>query len=120
MKRPAPVAECQPKRPLSLALLKSRWRPAPSDERLCLFVTWWRRMHRKRRGLRAVRLLVMARRSDQKAAVERSALEVCKWPTCRGGNWVLVSWQIDGAGMWLKEFATKEAALTVFRSLLPG
>ena len=118
MKRPAPVAECQPKRPLSLALLKSRWRPAPSDERLCLFVAWWRRMHRKRRGLRPVRLRALVRKSDQMATAGRSVVELCKWPSCRGGDWVLVCWQIDGAGMWLKEFATKEAALTVLRSLL--
>ncbi len=77
-------------------------------------------MHGKRRGLRPARFRAVARQDDQMARVGRSALEVCKWPSRRGGNWVLVSWQIDGVGMWLKEFATKEAASTVFRSLLPG
>ena len=62
----------------------------------------------------------MARESDQMEKAGRSVVEVCKWPSCRGGDWVLVCWQIDGAGMWLQEFRTKEAALTVFRSLLRG
>lgn len=88
---------------------------SPDDQKGHDFVSWWRRMHQGRRPLIAVTLkpVTMPVTTDRPPA--RYLFEICRWPYAASFQWTFICWLIDGAGMWAKEFPTKQAALAYFR-----
>ena len=48
------------------------------------------------------------------AAPQRFVWEVCRWPQWRSSEWTFVCWMIDGDGMWMQSFRSKQAAMAYF------
>jgi hypothetical protein len=77
------------------------------------FRGFWRRMHGPTCKLAAVALKYVEWSPDG-AAPNRLVWEVCEWPRGHSATWTFVCWLIDGQGMWLRPFASKEDALRFF------
>lgn len=83
------------------------------DERARAFRRFWRRMHSPTCKLAAVALKYVEWSPDG-AAAHRYVWEVCEWPQGNTATWTFVCWLIDGQGMWLRQFASREDALHFF------
>ena len=77
------------------------------------FVEFWRRMHGTTCKLVAAALKYIDWSSDG-ATAHRYVWEVCEWPRGDSATWTFVCWLIDGQGMWLRQFASKEDAMRFF------
>lgn len=58
-----------------------------------------------------IRLIVWA---EEGAAAQRFIWEVCRWPKGHAWSWAFVCWMIDGDGMWMQPFPSKQAAMARF------
>ena len=83
------------------------------DDKLTSFIDFWSRMHGTTCKLAAVALKYIEWSSDGTAA-HRYVCEVCEWPQGNTATWTFVCWLIDGQGMWLRQFASREDALRFF------
>ena len=83
------------------------------DDQLTSFIDFWTRMHSTTCQLVAVALKYVEWSPDG-AAAHRYVWEVCEWPKGNTATWTFVCWLIDGQGMWLRQFASREEALHFF------
>jgi len=83
------------------------------DDKLTAFIDFWTRMHGTTCKLAAV-VLRYVEWSPDDAAVQRYVWEVCEWPRGDSATWTFVCWLIDGQGMWLRHFASKDEAMHYF------
>ena len=83
------------------------------DDKLTSFIDFWTRMHGTICKLAAVALKYVEWSPDG-AATHRYVWEVCEWPRGDSATWTFVCWLIDGQGMWLRQFASREDALRFF------
>lgn len=77
------------------------------------FLGFWHRMHGTTCTLVAVALKYVEWSPDG-AATHRYVWEVCEWPRGNTATWTFVCWLIDGQGMWLRKFTSKETAMAFF------
>ena len=77
------------------------------------FVGFWQRMHGTTCKLVAVALKYVEWSPDDTGA-QRYVWEVCEWPQGSSTTWTFVCWLIDGQGMWLRHFASKDEAMQYF------
>jgi len=77
------------------------------------FVGFWQRMHGTTCKLAAVALKYVEWSLDG-TAPNRYVWEVCDWPRGNSATWTFVCWLVDGQGMWLRQFASKERAMAFF------
>ena len=84
-----------------------------TDERAWEVRGFWHRMHGTTCTLAAVALKYVEWSPDG-AATHRYVWEVCEWPRGNTATWTFVCWLIDGQGMWLRSFASKEDAQHFF------
>ena len=84
-----------------------------TDELASVFRGFWQRMHGSVCTLVAAELKFVNCSSDG-AAPHRCVWEVCEWPRGDSATWTFVCWLIDGQGMWLQQFASREEALRFF------
>lgn len=83
------------------------------DEYARAFRGFWHRMHSPTGKLTAATLKYIEWSPDG-AVLKRYVWEVCKWPQGNTATWTFVCWLIDGQGMWLRPFASKEEAMSFF------
>ena len=83
------------------------------DDKLTSFIDFWSRMHGTTCKLVAVALKYIEWPPDGVAA-HRYVWEVCEWPRGSTATWTFVCWLIDGQGMWLRHFASKDEAMHYF------
>lgn len=86
---------------------------ADSDEKATAFLAFWHRMHSTTCKLAAAALKYVEWSPDG-AALHRYVWEVCEWPRGDSATWTFVCWLIDGQGMWLRQFTSKDAAVRFF------
>ena len=86
---------------------------ADTDDKATAFLGFWQRMHGTTCKLVAVALKYVEWSPDG-AAAHRYVWEVCEWPKGNTATWTFVCWLIDGQGMWLRQFASREEALHFF------
>lgn len=83
------------------------------DDSMSSFIAFWTRMHSTTCKLAAAALKFVEWAPDG-AARQRHVWEVCEWPQGNTATWTFVCWLIDGQGMWLRKFASKDDALHYF------
>lgn len=83
------------------------------DDSMTSCIDFWTRMHSTTCKLVAAALKYVEWSPDG-AATQRYIWEVCEWPKGNTATWTFVCWLIDGQGMWLRQFASKEEALHFF------
>ena len=84
-----------------------------TDAKARSLIGFWRRMHGTTCTLAAVALKYVEW-SPEGAAAQRHVWEVCEWQLGNSATWTFVCWLIDGQGMWLRSFASKEDAQHFF------
>jgi len=84
-----------------------------TDAKARSLIGFWRRMHGTTCKLAALALKYVECSADR-AAVQRYVWEVCEWQQGNSATWTFVCWLIDGQGMWLRSFASKEDAQHFF------
>ena len=84
-----------------------------TDEKARSLIGFWHRMHGTTCKL-ATAALKYVEWSPDGAAAHRYVWEVCEWPRGDSATWTFVCWLIDGQGMWLRQFASREEALRFF------
>ena len=84
-----------------------------TDEHASAFRRFWWRMHSTTCKLAAAALKYIEWPPDGVAA-HRYVWEVCEWPRGDSATWTFVCWLIDGQGMWLRHFASKDEAMHYF------
>ncbi|MBL9003966.1 MAG: hypothetical protein JNJ46_06950 [Myxococcales bacterium] len=83
------------------------------DDKLTSFIDFWTRMHSTTCKLVSVAMKYVECSPDG-AATQRYIWEVCEWPKGNTATWTFVCWLIDGQGMWLRQFASRDDALRFF------
>lgn len=86
---------------------------ANPDEKMRFFVDWWQRMHTEPHLLVA-ESVKLVEWTEEGATAQRFLWEVCLWAEGASSLWTFVCWMIDGEGMWMKHFPSKEAATAYF------
>lgn len=84
-----------------------------SDDKARVLLEWWRRMHRRPNALVAIAVKAVMWSADG-ATAARFVWEVCQWPQGDAAKWTFICWMLDGEGMWLKEFPSKQAAMDYY------
>lgn len=84
-----------------------------NDELALAFRGFWKRMHGTTSKLVAAAMKYVEW-SPNGTAAQRCVWEVCEWSQGNSATWTFVCWLINGQGMWLRPFASKEEALHFF------